>query len=292
MLSGCLNDFDDQGHVLSIHAIDVAAPVVRSGTIDLVVTVTIDNAGGRSGDVALHVKAVRTDTGLLEDETTHAIGMLPKDTTQPTEVGFTLPRDTGYRFDVALLEDGQISRSRAVTVGHLGGLPANLHETGMQVAAMDFLIESVGERVTVQADIYLTNEGSEASKAIRMQVKARDLATSLLADIVWVDLASAPPEETHRHPVSLDVPAQRNYEMEAVLWDGDFIVGRGIGYVQLLPTIQVPKGEEIVVQAPNLDDFVRHNLDYGADSESKSTPGVALPLLLLGLLAVTLWRRT
>lgn len=273
-LSGCINDFDRVlENDLSIHDIDIAAPEVRSGAIDLVIHVVLDNQMARSGDVVVEVRAFDTATGLLKETASSQVGRIGQDKTEVVSVPMTVPRADGYRIEVRVVQDERMHEVRAVTLRNLGALEANVFDTGLRVASMDFLVRNVtGDRVRIVAEVHVINEGTTDSAPLRMQVKAREVSTSLIADEAWVELASIHPEETHIESVSLDVPDDFNYQVEAVVWDDQVIVERGQGNVQLLPTFERPKDTEIEVIDPDVSQFAR---DSSGD-EGARAPGLSL----------------
>jgi hypothetical protein len=290
--SGCLNSFQDPipPHVMRISGIDVAAPTVSSGTVDLVVNVTLDNTGGRSPPVRVQVKAFDTSTQLLVVTNDVSVGRLQKDETRSVSLAIRVPRASGYEIAVAIFEDERIVQTGSVRLNNVGGLERNLFDTGLRIADMDFLVRNVSaSRAVIEAKIYVTNEARSASKALKMQVKARDVATGLLADEKWTDLASVQPEESKPTAVSLDIPGGHNYEVEAVLWDHEFIVERGHGKVQLLPTFTKPSGQDLVVSSPQISDFIRPQ--PGATGQTK-TPGLGALAVLGVLVACILIRRS
>lgn len=297
-LTGCLNDFNDGvlQNRLDIHAIDVAAPVVKSGAVTFDVRISVDNEMARSGDVALVVKAFDADSGLLAMTVERDIGPIERDMTVPVSASMELPRSAGYRIEVSLLQDGQVIQVRSVTVTNLDALPPNVHDTGIRVASMDFLVRNASDgRALITANVYVTNEGATESQPLRLQVKAREVSTGLLADEEWIELPSVPPEETHAHESDLDVAQEYNYEVEVVVWDGSFIVGRGSGAVQLLPTFERPNDTEIEVNKPDLSDFTRERSAADRDErsalEEAATPGLGILLAMAALAIAASWRR-
>ncbi|HEX9815588.1 MAG TPA: hypothetical protein VGB18_01295 [Candidatus Thermoplasmatota archaeon] len=283
--SGCLNEFEDpvDPHYMRISGIDVAAPIVTSGHVDLLVAVTLDNSGGKSPPVELQVKAFDTATQLLVVTNETSVGSIAKDKTEVIELGLRVPRTSSYRLEVLISEDGRVVQEGSVQLGQVGLLERNLFDTGLTISEMDFLARNVsGSRVTIEAKIYVTNEGSEPSKELRMQVKAREITTGLLADEAEATLSSIGPEATQTAEVQLNVPSGYNYEVEAVVWDREYIVERGTGAVQLLPTFTKPKNEELIVSSPKLDDFVRGGGGAGGGSPGGTitrTPGLSLVLV-------------
>lgn len=310
-LAGCLRDPDEfQENFVRIHGIDVSAPEVSSGSVLLVVNTTLDNAFGESGPIRLVVKAYDTATGFLTLTEEARPGMLDEDRTVGVEVELRVPRAQGYRIDVAVHEDGQLVQTGQVVVRNVDALEPTLHETDLRFEGIDFLVTNVSSgRVRIEAKVQFTNTGDAPSSSLRMEVKARDLATRLLGDEAERTVPRIGPEETQEVAVTLEVPDRRNYEVEVVLWDGNVTVERGMGTVQLLPTIEKPKDTELVVTEPHIEDFVRN--DRGAaesadgafdrrghslneQAEEAPGPGVLLVFsLVAGVAALTRrrWRR-
>jgi hypothetical protein len=168
LLSGCA-DFSESSEALSIQGIDVSAPVVGTGRLTLAVNVTLDNGGGRSGDVALDVKAYDGATGLLV-ETAHAeVGRIAAHRTQAVELLLDLPRAASYRLQVELLQDGRLAREAHATAGSLQLLEPTEFDTGLRIAVMDFLVEAAdGPRATIRTSVYLTNEGAQDSRPLSL----------------------------------------------------------------------------------------------------------------------------
>lgn len=303
-LTGCLRDMQEPGpsNRLDLRGIDVAAPHVSSGSVRLEVNTTLDNAEADSEPIRLVVKAFDSQTGFLVRTETTPNRTLGEDTTRSLTVELDVPRRSGYRIEVQVYEGGRLVETGQVTVRNLAALEPTAHETALAIQTMEFMVRNVSDaRVRIETQVYLTNEGSDVSRELRMQVKARDVQTGLLADERYVPVPRIPAEETHILPVDLEVPDRHNYRVEAVLWDGNLTVERGQGAVQLLPTMRVNASEDIVVSEPRIEDFVRSG-DHRGDraigdrderSETAETPGpgAVAVVALIGAVAVAWTRR-
>lgn len=294
LLSGCLNEFDEPqaANFLRISGIDVSAPVVKSGTMTLAVNVTLDNTEAQSQDVRLVVKAYDRSTGLLVETNTADVGPIPEDRTVSVEVLLDVPRSSGYRIEVQVFEDDQLALQGTVTASNIDALEPNVFDTGLRISTMDFIVRNVtAGRVEIAAKVYVTNEGGDVSQALEMQVKAREVSTSLLADERWTPVPPVGTDETVPSEVTLSVPDEYNYLVEAILWDGNIIVERGSQAVQLLPNYTKDPDEEIVVTNPEVDDFVRGPGEGGrGDIDTTRSPGAGgllLAIAILGALAIT-----
>lgn len=290
VLSGCLNEFDEEEppNFLRISGIDVSAPVVKSGTITLAVNVTLDNLDAQSQDVRLVAKGYDQSTGLLVTAQSADVGQIPEDRTISVEVLLDVPRSSGYRIEVQVYEDDQLTIQGTVTASNIDALPPNVFDTGLRISMMDFIVRNVsGSRVEISAKVYVTNEGTTASQPLDIQIKAREISTSLLADEEWTQLPSVATEETVPTEVTLDVPDEYNYRIEAILWDGNIMVERGAQPVQLLPNLTKDPNEEIVVTNPNVDDFIRGPGGGGGSIDTARSPAAGVLLIAIAVFGAT-----
>lgn len=259
LLAGC-TDFTPTQVVhpnrLSILTIDVAAPRVSAGSVVLAVNVSIDNSDARSGDLDVVAKAFDLGTGLLALTNHSHIGRLARDVTVPVEVRLDLPHADGYRIEVSVAQDGQVALVQEVSASNLANLAVNAHQTGLGIDGVDFrVLDTNAGKVTFRATTYVTNEGRTTSAPLRLQLKAREVSTDLVADEEWVDVPALAVDATQPLPVELTVPQAYNYVVEAILWQGQIVVERGSGHVQLVPTSTIPAGERSVVTHPDVSAF-------------------------------------
>lgn len=298
--SGCLQDFDDPPpeNRLQVHEIDITAPHVASGQVTLRVNVTLDNRHSESGEVELLFKAFDKATTLRETSRTVPLGVLDADSLTDLEVDLTLSKDSRYRIDVIAVEDGRPRDAESVQVSNLGALPSHLLDTGMRVGQLEFMVDnSSDDHVAIDAHIYITNEASETSKPLMVQIKARETSTKLLADEAWEPVETIEPEATKILRSALNAPGDFNYVIEAVLWAGDHRVGQGHGNVQLIRDFtdeaspSPTPSPDIVTEPtdpPEFDDPApEHDGDEGEDAPA---PAIALFLVIIAS-TIYLYRR-
>lgn len=315
VLPGC-TDFDAPGqNRIGITGIDVAAPVVSAGSVTLAVATTLDNLAARSGALNLTVKAFDGGSGMLVSTARAAVGVLEEDKSKEVVVRLELPRTSAYRIEVLVEQDGRQVQQGTVQVSNLQALEPTLYDTGLRVAAIDVQVQDTKDgRVELRCPVYLTNEGGAASRPLRLQLKAREVSTGILADEQWQDVTPIGRDQTRIQTLHITVPEHFNYALQAFLWDGDVIVEHGDGQVQLLPTYTKPADQQLVVTTPDVSVF-RDSFEadavsgaggrggptayYGGDEKAtgaSSTPGIEVPLLLAALagcaLALRAWRRS
>lgn len=304
LLSGC-TDFHAQAlapqNRIGIVGIDVSAPVVSAGSATLAVATTLDNLEAASGTLNLTVKAFDTGSGMLVATAKAAVGSLAKDKSKEVPVRLDLPRTSDYRIEVLVEQDGRRVQSGTVQVANLRALEPTLYDTGLRVASIDVQVQDdKAGRVALRCPVYLTNEGADTSKALRLQLKVREVSTGILADEQWLDVAPIGRDQTQIEPVQVSVPEHFNYALQAFLWDGNVIVGHGDGHVQLLPNYTKPADQQLVVSAPDVSVFrvPGQTADAGSGAyfggsrptatPTSATPGPGVPLLLVALAAVGL----
>ncbi len=273
---GCLRDFEESR--LGIAEIDISPERVTSTDVLLNVTTYVENRGdGGSGDAKLILKAFDSTSGLLVGETTTSAGSIDEDKTMPVLQQISVEREGGYRIDVVLFEDDKRLRQRSMQIYDIGSLTPNIHDIGIKIQEMDFLVENVTDsRVVIGVDLYLTNEGDSTSEDLSMLVKAREVDAGLLADKIWITTGSIKKETTIIRSCDIAVPDGYNYIVEALIWKNDTIVERGEGVVQLNPKRTIPKDEEIVSDKIRVDDFIpeAEAREYGeSPAGMKKTPG-------------------
>ena len=282
--AGCLNEFEPP-HSLMVVGVDVRPARVLSSDVVLNVTASLDNrGGGATGDVRLTARAYGEENGFLLAENETRVGMLPPDVTRPVTMHVTVPREGSVRIEVAVFEDDQGRQSASVSARNLQTLDPEVVDTGLRISDVDFLprrVEGEGNvsRATIQADLYLTNEGRDVSENLRLQVKARELTTRLVADVQWLETGGILAGTTVIRSVNLTVPDRYNYVFEMLTWRDDVIVARSEDYVQLAPTFEKPADTEVVTTGASVRDFLPHGAggtaNYAYKEESRSAGSVA-----------------
>jgi hypothetical protein len=309
-LAGCIRDFDEreQPNRMNLRGIDLSAPSVTTGTVTLTVSATLENRGAPSDSMYVVVRAFDTETGFLVDTQRTDNRTLDEDTTTHHTVTFTVPRKSGYRVEVDVYEAGQVVETGRVTVHNVAALEPTTYESSLKIDPIEVSVTNVsGDRVRLDAEVYLTNQGSSPSRSVDLQVKARSIDTGLLADEARTRVPEIQPERTQITRATLTVADDHNYRIDAVAWDDNVSVERGTTTVQLLPRETIPEDEEVVTQNPNIEDFVHGDdaRDTGsreaADGEEASYdesaetpgPGAMLALVAIGATAtVAAWRRS
>lgn len=259
--AGCLREFEDP-HRVQVTNLDLAAEKVLASTVVLNLTTYLDNVGGgTSGALRLVAKAFDETTGFRIAETTTEPPSLPGDTTRAISQYLTVPREGSVRLEVQLFEDDLFAHRASISARNLAVLKPEVFETGLQISEIDFIVNGTepgrgnATRAIIEAQLSITNEASAPSEDLRVQVKAREVSTSLIADTKWLQTGVIAPGTTSIRSVNLSVPDEFNYIVEFLTWRDDTIVDRAEGRVQLAPRFEVPKDKEVVITNPDITQF-------------------------------------
>ena len=284
-LAGCLNEHEPAHH-LRVLGVDVQPARVLSTDVDRNVTASLDNRGGGDAeDVRLVAKAYSEEKGFLLFENESLVGVIPGDTTRAVSMHVTVPREGNARIEVVVFEEDQGRMSASVTARNLQTLEPEVFDTGLRISDVDFRVQRVdgsgnGTRATIQTDLYLTNEGKDVSENLRLQVKARELSTRLVADVQWLDTGGVLAGTTVIRSVNLTVPDRYNYVFEILTWRSDVIIARSEDYVQLAPTFEKPKDSEVVTTGADVRDFLAaptYAMDGALRGEKSHSGGMYYP---------------
>jgi hypothetical protein len=292
MSAGCLRDFEE-GSQLEIANVDISSEKIRSSYVDLNVTTEIKSRFADSNNVSLLLKVYDTDTGFLDMQRDVFIGSVKNGENVFIPIEISLLKEGGYRMEVQLLEDDQKKRSHRLDISNLDSLTPDVADIGIEIGDVDFIVKGVVDnKVELQADIYLSNEGRVLSDDYRILIKARERDASLLADKAWTNTGSILPETTKIISVGMTVPKDYNYIVDVIIWDKDTIIKRGESEIQLSPETVLDKDTVVQKKVINAEDFeeilVEEVSEEGAE---EALPGFTILFALASILSVVVIHR-
>lgn len=286
--SGCLKEGK-----LTVSGMDVAAERVTSASVFLNVTTNVENyQGGDSRNISLLLKALNTESGLLQTQARRHIGTIKRGQTAMVDQAIVLPRKGSYRLEAILFEGSVKIAKGERTIRNLELLPAEVKSVGIEIPEIDFTVRNAsGGRVLIQSDIMFTNEGADPSAEYDVLVKAKEMDAGLIAEKRWIRIGRIPPESTVVRSVNLTVPDQYNYLVQVELWSNETVVKRGEGRVLLRPGVRLAEGERVETKTIKTSDFVLEAAPAKAPERGMLAPGFEAVLALLSLAALILARR-
>jgi hypothetical protein len=215
----------------------IAPGEVGGSTATLSVTTRLGHSGGDAENVTVLFRATDAETGLVAATVQRNLGTVEGRRELAVTANLSVPREGGYRIDTIVYEDGRRVRTAETTVRGVGtfdGAPADL-------PAVEYSVRSTeGNRTTLNVSAYLTNAGDEPAGDVRLVVTARQVDSNIVADRASTAVGDVRPGRTVTPGVTLEVPSQYNYYLDAVLWRDGVIVSTARAPASLDPTEIVP----------------------------------------------------
>ena len=226
----------------SIREVDVKPVEVTSSLIEVNVTAYIYHGEGEANNSIMLIRAINSNTGLLESEVSTPIPESDRDKTVTASAKLKVERNGNYDLKILLYDNGSIRESGSVGIKGLDALTPAAKLSGVSVNNIDFIVTGVSAgRASIRSDVYLENKGASPSENMNMIVKARQAESNLLADKRSSETGVIAGEATSVKSVQLDVPEDYNYMMVVELWKGDVLVNTWEKALMLAPTKTVPK---------------------------------------------------
>ena len=290
----------------------VAAGEVGGSTATLVVDSKLFHRGGPAENVTVQYRAVDLDTGLLATTEVVEVGTVDGEQEVSVPGNVTVERQGGYRLTTIVYEDGRRIHEESTEVRGVGTLQpgyatADIRFETFDGAAADFpsveyRIASVDEtrnRTTLNVSAYLTNAGDDAEGDVRLVVQARQVDSNIVADRAETQVTEIRPGRTATPSVSLTVPSQYNYYLDATLWRDGVVVGTARAPASLDPTETIPTNTTTRSTGLEVGDFDEDGSSRDRQDEpmrtttSSGNPGfgplVALAAIGGGLLLTRRW---
>ena len=245
---------------LSIREVDVKPVEVTSARIEVNVTAYINHAGTKTQNATMLIRAINSDTKLLETQVFTPIPETESDLEKTLSVSTNLnvERNGGYELNILLFDNGSIRDSGTVNIQGLNAMTPESKRSGVTLNNIDFTVGGVSAgKVSIKSDIYLENKGPDVSDNLKLVVKAREATSNLIADNTNAETGTIINETTAVKTVQLVVPDEYNYMVVVELWRGETLINTWEKPVLLAPTKTVPK--ESVEKNMNLEvsKFVR-----------------------------------
>jgi hypothetical protein len=263
---------------LSIREVDVKPIEVTSALVELNITAYINHEGGKTKNASMLVRAINSDTGLLETQVSTPIPETHQTDSEKTltvSQNIEIQRIGGYELKLLIFDAGSIVDSGSVNIQGLTTLTPQSKRSGLLLNNIDFTASNVSKGfVTIKSDIYFENKGSEASENLKMIIKAKQADSNLIADKTSSETEVIPSEATTVKSVQLVVPDEYNYMVVVELWRGDVLINTWEKPVLLAPTKTIPKESEEKNMNIEVSKFVR---DEGASAYLPSETSIPYP---------------
>jgi PGF-CTERM protein len=278
---------------------------VTGETATLQVEARLSHRGNPTENVSVRFRAVNLESGFEVAAERVSAGDLSGDREVPVRTNLTVPREGGYRIEVAVYRNGERIETGRKEVRGLSALDppyarstVRFTETDAALPAVSFTVADVSDnRTTLALSAALTNAGDAPSgKDLEVTFVLRQAESNIVADRTTVAVDPIRPGRTATVDAEVTVPSEYNYYVDVVLWKDDVVVDSTRAAANLDPrrTLEVDqKQEEVELE---VSDFETGGAGGGAGDRTPTTesqaPGFGvLPALAAVVLAALVARR-
>jgi len=162
----------------------IDATEVSGSTVTLQISTRVRHRGGVGENATVDVRAIDSETGLLEDRQTTDLGTVEGERETPVLTNLTVERQGGYRIETFVYENSINKAEERRTVSGVDSLkpdyarsPLEFHDFrggNAERPTIDTRIERVRDgRATLNLTTYLTNRGDQAEGDVTLALSAR-----------------------------------------------------------------------------------------------------------------------
>ena len=311
---GILQEPDEDVRPSALHLQEEDSTVrvlsVPGRTADLQLDTRIAHRGGASENVTVEVRAIDDDSGLLVDQVYSDVGdVRAGDRSLSVLNNLTVERAGGYRIETIVYQDGervargtrQISGVQALTpvyaqspVGfeRFENAPVEIPTIAVDPTAAE------NNRTELSVSAALTNGGDTSAGDVTLRLRARQVESNVIAAQAQDGVGSIRAGRTVWQEISMTVPSDYNYYIDAFLLKDGVVVDTALGVANLDPTRTVDSNETREEVEFDTGDFAEETPGGGDEGgvpdrpeetvTSSSGPGFGVALTLVALLAIAL----
>lgn len=276
-------DVESAGHV-SLAELTISADEVTGGTATLAVDTYLEHRGDPVTNVTVVHRATDTKTGLVEATTERDVETLADGSEVVVSDTVSIPRKSSYEIETFVYRNGTRTESTSHTVNGVDALTPAYADTDIEfhrfggdaggsladVPAIGYSIDSTtADTATLAVRSYLTNTGDDTESDLKLEVTARQAESNVIADSATVDLSTVKPGKTASPSVTLDVPQEYDYYLDAILWRDGTIVGTDRAAANLGPG-SLSVNETASETGLEVSDFASSSDAGAADSRTES----------------------
>lgn len=291
--------------------VDVVEQVVTPGavngeTAELRLLTDLQHRKGPVENVSVRFRAIDAESGLLRDETVVEVGDVAAGGEFSVNGSLGVPRQGGYRLETTVYAgNDRVARTTTKVSGVRALTPAyadqNVAFTDGQVwPTIAVAVESAGEnRTTLRITASVTNEGATASRDLRLGVILRQADSNVVADEAATTVESIRPGRTDTVSVTVTVPSDYNYYVDAALWHDGVLIDETQSVANLDPQRTISANETQQDVEFEVGDFAEEEPDEEPQPEEarmetvreSEAPGFGPALALVALVAAALLAR-
>ncbi len=290
---------------LQIKDVAIAPGQISGGTATLRVETRLEHKGGSAENISVLVRAIHLDSGMVEATTRKRVPTIDGNKETSVSENISVERRGGYRIETVVFDNGERIAEGSKKVQGVGTLqPAyertnlNFHWKGdtNEFPPIDYSIADVqNDTATLNVSTYLTNEGDDASKSVRIVFIARQADSNIVADRVSVPVGTIKAGRTANPAATVTVPDGYNYYLDAILWKDGVVVGSARSAANLDPSKTLSVNETQTDMALSISDFQEDNRPKSKQTTTSANdagqPGFTVLAGIVALLGARLFAR-
>lgn len=266
----------------------VTAGSVTGETVALHVEHRLRHRGGPATNVTIEIRAIDDESGMLAERARIELGTLADAREYNATLEVPVPREGGYRLDTLVYVDGERRTGARQSVSGVGTLVPDYARSGVEfryttgfrtsVPPILYQIERVEDgRATLAMTPTLTNTGDEPERDMELVVLARQADSNIVAARDTVPVGSIGPGQSVQPPLSLTVPDDYNYHLDAMLRRDGVVVAATSVAASLDPTETIPQNETTREVGIETSDFETAPETDAPSREATPAPGGSGP---------------
>ncbi len=287
----------------------VQAGAVTGETVTLRLDTRLGHHGGPARNVTVEVRAVDAASGMQVATATTDLGTVSGEREVTAQTNITVPRQGAYDLRTVVYVDGQRRVGGSQTVSGVGTLIPEYARTDVNfrsfpapttsIPPIVYTVQDVSDgQATLDVTPFLTNTGDQAESNLELVVLARQADSNIVADRAVVSVGEIAPGRTAQPSVSVTVPDDYNYYLDAMLRRDGVVVATTSVPASLDPTEAIPTNTTRRDVGLETGDFEQEDgsgervTEEPQMTEGSQGPGFGVTAALLAILAgVALYAR-
>lgn len=274
---------------------------ITGETATLQIRTALHQQGNPAPNVTVQVRAVDSQSGLLETSETVEVGELSGDRERTVPANLTVAREGGYDIEVVVYRDQQRVATASRSVAGMEALTPPHARSHAQFSELDTLpaidisVREAGEqRTELEIDTWVTNHGDDPTGELRVTIVLRQADSNLVADRSEASVDPIAPGRTASTTTSASVPSEYNYYVDAIIWQDDVVVDTARSVVNLDPTERIAANEtreEVQFEVGDFERDAERPAPDEPDAVEEEAPGFGVAIAAVALLLVALLSR-
>lgn len=253
----------------------ISPGAISGATAELDLHTDLEHRRGPVENVTVRYRAIDSDSGMLVDEQRVDVGDVDRDGEFTVNSTLAVPRDGGYTIETVVFSENDRVASTSTRVAGVAALTPAYADTDVGFTESNVwptvavsVVEADERSATLRISASVTNRGDEVSDQLDLGVVLRQADSNVVADRGEATVDEIRPGRTDTVDVTVTVPADYNYYVDAALWQDDVLIDEHGSVANLNP-------QETISANETVEDVEFEVGDFATDSAPESTPSPA-----------------